>query len=244
MTTPKSGPKTRPESRARPGLAPRAQPTQQRHSRTPTPRSERTREHVIGVAALCIAERGYAEASTNRIAAEAGVSWGVLQYHFGDKAGLLGAVLERGFEALRDAFAEVEPEGETMRERVATVVDAAWAIFASPISRASMEILVNNRRERASDAAHAARLRQMTAELYALGAESLARAVGPRPELAEVQAVVLSALRGLTLNLMMQPEALAFDRERAALVDLVCRAIGSAPATERAHPSRSRPRVP
>ncbi len=60
-----------------------------------------TREKVILAAAECVAEEGFAAAHTNRIAERAGVTWGVLQHHFGDQAGLLDAVLERGMEEMR-----------------------------------------------------------------------------------------------------------------------------------------------
>ncbi|MBK6510444.1 MAG: TetR/AcrR family transcriptional regulator [Haliea sp.] len=59
----------------------------------PTKR-EATREKVILAAIDCIYRDGFHAAHTNRIAEEAGVSWGVLQYHFGDKDGLLQAVID------------------------------------------------------------------------------------------------------------------------------------------------------
>ena len=51
----------------------------------------------------CIREEGFAAASTRHIVERAGVSWGVIQYHFGDRDGLLTAVgraHDRGVEWL------------------------------------------------------------------------------------------------------------------------------------------------
>ena len=63
----------------------------------PTKR-EATRQKVIEAAIDCIYRDGFHAAHTNRIAEEAGVSWGVLQYHFGDKDGLLQAVIDYIFD--------------------------------------------------------------------------------------------------------------------------------------------------
>ena len=49
---------------------------------------ELTRNKVIEAAIDCIYREGFHAANTNRIAEQAGVTWGVLQYHFGDKDGL------------------------------------------------------------------------------------------------------------------------------------------------------------
>ena len=46
-------------------------------------------------------EEGFAKASANRIAQRAGVTWGVIQYHFGDRAGLFSAVVFAGCEQAR-----------------------------------------------------------------------------------------------------------------------------------------------
>ena len=59
-----------------------------------------TRAKVIQAAIDCIYAEGFYAAHTNRIAEQAGVSWGVLQYHFGDKDGLLQAVLDTIFANL------------------------------------------------------------------------------------------------------------------------------------------------
>ena len=61
-------------------------------------KSEATRDRVIQAAIDCIYRDGFHAAHTNRIAEQAGVSWGVLQYHFGDKDGLLQAVIDRIFD--------------------------------------------------------------------------------------------------------------------------------------------------
>src|SRR5207302_10457592 len=55
-----------------------------------------TRERVLEAAVASILERGFYRASSNEIARRAGVTWGVIQHHFGTREALLLAVLEDG----------------------------------------------------------------------------------------------------------------------------------------------------
>ena len=52
-----------------------------------------TRERVIAAAVDSILERGFYRASSNEIARRAGVTWGVIQHHFGTREALMLAVL-------------------------------------------------------------------------------------------------------------------------------------------------------
>jgi len=60
-----------------------------------------TRERLLRVAAELFVCRGVRATRTNDVAAAAGVSVGTIYAHFGDKDGLLGAVLMSGFEELQ-----------------------------------------------------------------------------------------------------------------------------------------------
>ena len=62
----------------------------------PKPRAERlaaTRATLIAAARRAFGEKGYAEASMHDFTAEAGLTRGALYHHFGDKKGLLMAVI-------------------------------------------------------------------------------------------------------------------------------------------------------
>jgi AcrR family transcriptional regulator len=78
--------------------------------RTQAERSESTRAALLAAGRRLFAERGYAGAGREAIVAEAGVTRGALQHHFGDKQTLFRAVYE-----------EVE------QEVVAATADAAMA---------------------------------------------------------------------------------------------------------------------
>ena len=63
----------------------------------------------------------------------AGVTWGVIQYHFGSREGILLAMIEDGFAGLLDAldaFSELEPDSP--EHALALLVDAVWKYCAQP----------------------------------------------------------------------------------------------------------------
>ena len=96
-------------------------------------RAERTRNAVIGETVRCILEEGFAPPSVRHITDRAGVTWGVVQYHFGDLDGILMAVVDQGFGELIDALAGLSPEAAQLeaQERVGFVVEAVWRAFSS-----------------------------------------------------------------------------------------------------------------
>jgi AcrR family transcriptional regulator len=77
-----------------------------------------TRQKVVEAAIQCILEQGFYRASSNAIAETAGLSWGVIQYYFGSREGLMLAVLEEGNRRLRDIVSEANIAGATMAERL------------------------------------------------------------------------------------------------------------------------------
>ena len=54
-----------------------------------------TRERILDVAERLFADSGFASTSLRDITAEAGVNLAAVNYHFGSKEALLGAILER-----------------------------------------------------------------------------------------------------------------------------------------------------
>ena len=72
-------------------------------------RADRTRAMVIDETVRCVIEEGFGAASAKHITERAGVTWGVIQYHFGDRDGLLMAVVDSGFSELLTKLREIEP---------------------------------------------------------------------------------------------------------------------------------------
>ncbi len=111
--------------------------------RTNAERTARTRERVMASVVESIAEVGYQKTTAAEIARRAGVTWGAVQHHFGDKDGILMAVLVRSFDRFALALGEAPAGDEELERRVARFVDRSWEHFASPHYRSTFEILLN-----------------------------------------------------------------------------------------------------
>jgi len=93
-------------------------------------RSRATVDALIEATARVLVKEGFERASTNRIAAEAGVSIGSLYQYFPTKEALVAAVIERHktamLDMLRDALTRVadRPLEEALREVITVTIDA------------------------------------------------------------------------------------------------------------------------
>ena len=232
-------------ARAPETLARHVEPVRDRNERGARQRGDDTRARVIAEAAACVIEEGFAKASANRIAQRAGVTWGVIQYHFGDRAGLFSAVVFAGTEQARACLEQATIPERPVRARVAAVVDAGWQAYGSPLGRASFEILINTRASRKDDPEHAAQLIEMARGVHRIGARLLADGGQRRRNGHSVEALLWAALRGFAMTLMFTPDDYDFASEREALVNVLAEFLEqsdppSEPGETRGRPRRSR----
>lgn len=89
---------------------------------------------MLDAALRALATGDTAAASANRIAKNAGATWGAVKYQFGDIDGLWAAVLERT-AARRGLLPSADPEAP-LRERVAAIIDLLFDGLSAPDSRA------------------------------------------------------------------------------------------------------------
>ncbi|BBX39583.1 TetR family transcriptional regulator [Mycobacterium tuberculosis variant microti OV254] len=109
-------------------------------------RGDRTRELLIDETVRCIREEGFSAASARHIIERAGLSWGVIQHHFGDRDGLLTAVIEDAVDRLSAALDLLaDPSQVTDTEEW---VRATWEAFANPKAMAGLEILIASKQLR------------------------------------------------------------------------------------------------
>jgi AcrR family transcriptional regulator len=111
--------------------------------RTQAERTAETRRRILDAVVESIAEVGFQRTTATEIARRAGVTWGAVQHHFGDKDGILVAVVEDSFNRFAARLADIPESGSSLRERVELFVDRAWAHFSSPEYRSTFEILLN-----------------------------------------------------------------------------------------------------
>ena len=106
-------------------------------------RGDRTRDLLIDETVACIREEGFSAASARHIIERAGVSWGVIQHHFGDRDGLLTAVIEDAVDRLIASLEVLsDPAAATDTE---DLVRATWEAFANSKAMAGLEILISTK---------------------------------------------------------------------------------------------------
>ena len=196
---------------------------------------ESTRARVVDAAIACILDEGFYRASSNKIAKRAGVTWGVIQYHFGTREALLVAVHERGLEELDRCLTDAVIVGSTVEARLDSFVAALWSYYRRPEFLAYMQVVLNLSHDPTT--AESTRLALKTsqdrvgARLPALGRGVL----GDRPSDAEVEATarfLYNVVRGLALDQELldampveHSSAEQFDAQRAELVRVLARSL-------------------
>jgi AcrR family transcriptional regulator len=187
-----------------------------RGTRAPRKRGDDTRAKIIDETVCCIVEEGFAAATAKHVAERAGVTWGVIQYHFGDRNGLLMAVVDDGVARLLESLSSADVSELPIRERIEVVVDTAWSCYSSPTSMAAFEILRANRA--GSSRRH---LLKMNAAINQLG-----RLITEDPANDGVADVIWATLRGVVLAQMIVGTPIDWQRERRALIEMVTHYLG------------------
>ena len=119
--------------------------------RTQAERTAETRGRIMDAVVASIAEQGFGRTTAAEITRRAGVTWGAVQHHFGDKDGILRAVLEDSFALFSERVGELPGSDAPLEERVSAFVDGAWKHFGSPDYQSTFEILLQVERARGSD---------------------------------------------------------------------------------------------
>lgn len=182
-------------------------------------RAERTRQVVVDETVRYILDEGFAAPSVRRITERAGLTWGVVQYHFGDLGGLLMAVVDQGFGELIEVLERLSEQtaGLPPQRRTEVVVDAVWQAFSSPTSMAALEILISTRAAR--DSAVNAQLSAVMQRFTELGSQ-LGEDLDV-PHATEIGNLIWATLRGIVVAQMVSPRPLDTSRDRKALVDVL-----------------------
>jgi AcrR family transcriptional regulator len=110
-------------------------------------RGEATRTKVMRATVDCILAEGFYRASSNRIAERSGVTWGVIQYHFGTREALLAAVYGHGMEELAQLLEGAQIEGDRLEDRLESFADTLWAFYRQPPYVAYEQLALNLRRD-------------------------------------------------------------------------------------------------
>lgn len=166
--------------------------------RVATEKRARTRRRVLRAAVDCIAEQGVAGATAAEIARRCGLSWGVIQYHFGDRLGLFLAIIESSAASLTRAFADLETTHPALPDRVRALVDGTWAL----LTRDSYRVLLEIELQLGRDTAHEQQTRKYARQARSTFLEAWRKALPERPSdrVDEAAQLAIAALRGLVLE--------------------------------------------
>jgi AcrR family transcriptional regulator len=185
---------------------------------------KRNREAVLATARRVFIEKGYAGATLEAIADEAGFSKGVMYSQFDSKADLFLALLERRMDERTQQNERIVSEHAGMgglRKLLEAgaedaVTEAAWArVLIEFRTLSSRDPRVNGRYA----AAHARTVHGLASELELLCVKAKLKPRFPPPVMAEF---ILALASGVTLESAANPAALPFE----VLSQMVGRALG------------------
>jgi TetR/AcrR family transcriptional regulator, regulator of cefoperazone and chloramphenicol sensitivity len=196
---------------------PTPRPVRHRNAR-PQQRGERTRSLVIEETIRCVREEGFAAASTRHIVDRAGVSQGVIQYYFGDRDGLLTAVIEYAFATLTESLNEIADTAAGLsdpRERAESMTAAAWAVFFSPTCMTALEILIATRAMRGT-------LSSDEISGFVAALTRIAESIGDRtPHSTAIANLLWASPIGMMAAQLVTTDPLPTAPEQSALADLI-----------------------
>ena len=203
--------------------------TQGKNRNTGEDNEHKTRSAIIASAIVCISEMGYQKASTNRIAQHAGLTWGVIQYHFGDKAGLLKAVLDSNFRQYPLLFARVEElaNENDLDARVSSLVSLVWKEINSVNHRVTMDIIQHLQKDNSIAIDTASYLEQWS---QSIGHAWNGLFPHARNSLA-AKRLLFASLQGLADNPLAREYPDIYSNELKCLTDLIIYLITQAPET-------------
>lgn len=172
--------------------------------RTQAERSATTRARIIGATMDLLAERGLAQTTMASIAERAGVTVGAIQHQFGDKDGVLRAVLEDSIAHLAGHLAMAEPTGSEVGDRVDAMIHTLWSDDLSTYRKAQfqavMELLRSMRRDPATRADGDAFMRRIALVIHRQWMAMFWDVPAPERYHFAAERLMFAALNGLALE--------------------------------------------
>lgn len=194
-----------------------------------TPRRAKTRELILHTALECLREDGLAGTSAAKIASRCELSWGVIQYHFGDRAGLLLALLDHTFAWLKESVSEVEGVPPEPEARLRMLVEGMWAAMSDPDYR----ILLDIQSELGRDLSHKSDVRKRAREIRERLREMWRKALPeiPTEDVDRAERLATLGLQGIAMERAIVGPRTAHREDLESLITAVV-----ATARHRSHP--------
>jgi AcrR family transcriptional regulator len=159
---------------------------------------------LIEAAIDCILEQGFYRASTNAIAERAGVTWGVIQYHFGTREKLMLAVLQEAASRLQETLSTAEVDATSLSGRLEQLFEILAGYYGQRSFIAFTEVQLNLSHDpRTAESTHENLMRinePVRLELDRLMSQVLSETSGDTPE---IRSLIFHVLRGLSISEVM-----------------------------------------
>lgn len=179
--------------------------TPKRERRSHAERTAETRARIVEAVIESIAEVGFQRTTAVEITRRAGVTWGAVQHHFGDKDGILIAVLEDSFQRFAARLEGVATEGLSLERRVALFVERAFEHFTSREYASTFEILLDHLRKEGRGARHGASWQlEMSRAWERVWRRFFGDSPVPRRRQGILQHYTISVLSGLASTLLLE----------------------------------------
>jgi len=170
---------------------------------------------MLAAAVETILEEGYYRASSNRIAQRAGVTWGVIQYHFGTRELLLLAVAHNGAEDLLTRLRTAEIHGDTIEARLESLADVIWAHYRRPQFLAYVQVLLNLSKDPRTSADTVESLAESERVVGGLWQDLIDQVIPAEQQRPRLGSVIFELIRGLAIGQSLM-EALPHGTPRRA----------------------------
>jgi AcrR family transcriptional regulator len=190
---------------------------------------------VIDAAVDCILEEGFYRASSNQIARRAGVTWGVIQYHFGTREGLLLAVFKRSADQLLQTLEQASITGVTTRERLESLADVIWSYYRRPEFLAYTQIILNLSHDPTTAKDTVATMAKLNENTMGLWQKLFNQALPTERQQPELARALFDVMRGLAIGQELTaaigrpgtrtPPRAGDDPARITLIDALARTI-------------------
>ena len=191
------------------------------------PRSDDKAQAILQAARTCLGERGYAATTITEVAAQAGVSRGLLHYYFKSKEALLARVVRDGTDAYVVLLEPMFAKSESADDLAKGLVGAVRAIVASDPTFVNLSIECWTLAHESSLVAR--ELEHLYRQLRDALCEGLEEARGrgiiqPAIPLDALAALLLALTDGLVLQFLIHPE-LAADETMWDGLEMAARAL-------------------
>lgn len=201
--------------------APSALAVTRADGRTGYRKGAETRERLISSAQDAIHELGFNRASSREVARRSGVTFGVIQHHFGTYEAVLLAAVQREGMYLQTLLASAEITGTTTEERLESVVELVWGYVSRPENLVYMEIHTNLMRDPSTSEEALRLLREGRAQIEELWLDVMRKAFDQQEEDPVLRRILFATMRGLAISVWMSQGELDYIEERRIFVEAI-----------------------